>query len=48
MQRTFGVIAGLTLAAAAAAPAAAQSAADVRPVRFGVQAGLSLPTGDEN
>lgn len=48
MQRTLGVIAGLTLAAAAAAPAAAQSAADVRPVRFGVQAGLSLPTGDDN
>ena len=48
MQRTLGVIAGLTLAAAAAAPAAAQGAADARPVRFGVQGGISLPTGDDN
>ena len=47
MQRFFGALAGLTLTAAvAAAPAQAQNAADARAVRFGVQAGLSMPTGD--
>lgn len=47
MQRFFGALAGLTLTAAvAAAPAQAQNADDARAVRFGVQAGLSLPTGD--
>ena len=48
MQRTLGVIAALTLAAGAAAPAAAQNAADARAVRFGVQGGISIPTGDDN
>ena len=48
MQRILGVLAGLTLAAAAAAPAAAQGADDMRAVRFGVQGGLSLPMGDDS
>lgn len=47
MQRFFGALAGLTLTAAvAAAPAQAQNMDDARAVRFGVNAGLSMPTGD--
>lgn len=47
MQRYLGAVAGLTLAAAAiAAPAQAQNVSDARTVRFGVQGGLSMPTGD--
>lgn len=46
MRRFLSAVAGLTLAAVVAAPASAQSATDLRPVRFGVQGGLSMPMGD--
>jgi opacity protein-like surface antigen len=46
MKRILGALAGLTLVAAAAAPVAAQNVADMRPMRFGVQGGVSMPTGD--
>ena len=46
MKRILGALAGLTLVAAAAAPVAAQNMADMRTMRFGVQGGISMPTGD--
>lgn len=47
MKRLLSTLAGATLAIAAVAPAAvAQDAAMTRAVRFGVQGGLSMPTGD--
>lgn len=45
MQRTLGILAGLTLAAAVAAPAAAQDMASTRAFTLGVRGGLSLPMG---
>jgi hypothetical protein len=43
----MSTLAGATLALAAVAPAAvAQDAAGMRAVRFGVEGGLSMPTGD--
>jgi opacity protein-like surface antigen len=48
MLRIPGVLAGLALGAAAtAAPAAAQAASELRTVRFGVQGGLAMPTGED-
>ena len=47
MKRVFGLVAGATLAiAAAAAPAAAQDAAGTRSMQFGVQGGLGMPMED--
>jgi opacity protein-like surface antigen len=46
MSRTHTVAALLAAAIASASPAAAQDAAAVRPVTFGVSGGLTLPTGD--
>ena len=46
MKRILGALAGLTLVAAAAAPVAAQNVVDARVMRFGVQGGISMPTGD--
>ena len=46
MKRILGALAGLTLVAAAAAPAAAQNVDDMRTLRFGVQGGVSMPMGD--
>lgn len=47
MNRLLSTLAGATLALAAVAPAAvAQDAAGMRAVRFGVEGGLSMPTGD--
>ena len=46
MKRFLSAVAGLTLAAVVAAPASAQSATELRTVRFGVQGGLSMPMGD--
>ena len=46
MQRTLGVIAALTLAAGAAAPAAAQDVAATRAFTFGARGGISMPLGE--
>lgn len=47
MKRLLSTLAGATLAVAAVAPAAvAQDAAATRAVRFGVEGGLSMPSGD--
>jgi opacity protein-like surface antigen len=46
MSRTHAVALFLTAAVAAATPAAAQDAAAVRPMTFGVSGGLTLPIGD--
>jgi opacity protein-like surface antigen len=47
MKRLLSTIAGATLAVAAVAPVAvAQDAAATRAVRFGVEGGLSMPSGD--
>ena len=46
MNRMLTTLAGLTLVAGAALPAAAQNVADARAVRFGLQAGIAIPLGD--
>lgn len=46
MKRFLVAAAGLALSAAVAAPASAQATEDLRTMRFGVQAGLSMPMGD--
>jgi opacity protein-like surface antigen len=46
MSRTHAVAALLAAAIASASPAAAQDAAAVRPMTFGVSGGLSMPTGN--
>ena len=47
IKRLLSTLAGVSLAVAAVAPAAvAQDAASMRAVRFGVEGGLSMPTGD--
>ena len=45
MQRLLGLVAGLTLLAAAAAPAAAQDVAATRSFTLGLRGGVSVPTG---
>ena len=47
IKRLLSTLAGVSLAVAAVAPAAvAQDAASMRAMRFGVEGGLSMPTGD--